>query len=659
MSNDDGLEKNALGVRQPIVAVTGHVDHGKTSLLDLLRSIGDKGQTNVMNREEGGITQELGVTNVPASLMETAIASMPFKEKPNIEIPGLIFIDTPGHQSFGSIRNRSGGVADIGILIVDMVEGFKPQTVQSIKTLTSKGVPFVIVGNKIDRIHQWESKRGRSSWESWKNQSKDAQALADKKFYELLGEVAKHNYNITKYWEGLGNFDIENDRLFVPMSAKNGEGLQDLLFVLLFMAQHFARDDRIIDPNEMAEGYVLESREEVGLGKTVDVILTKGTAKVGNKVLYNTNTGIVNNHIRAIRVPSGMAEMRDAGNRWDSVKTASAARGLKLSIPDMQDILIGSQIFFPGEGEDTSDAVKLMNDETKRIRNATPIMCSVCKNVMARSHFFGSHKNPDADKTLFSEQCVYADELRVGAVVKARTVGGLEAVIDELAKRKIPISKAEVGPVNRSDIRMIQATEHEEHRFLIALSVEGNDQVRKELASSTKKGSTPRYNFIHSNLIYQIIEKIDDTIEAIRERASSSSGPVFMPGQVRYLTKYGMMNDDPALFGVHVLKGSLRVGQELLRNDGTGRTLGKIMSIGEDGQTIAREGEQVPVKMNIRFTRSKIVDDEEFWADVPSNDAKMMRHISLTESEKSAFDEIKKIHNHILEDRRYGFGWKL
>lgn len=132
-----------------------------------------------------------------------------------------------------------------------------------------------------------------------------------------------------------------------------------------------------------------------------------------------------------------------------------------------------------------------------------------------------------------------------------------------------------------------------------------------------------------------------------------------MPGQVRYLTKYGMMNDDPAIFGVHVLKGSLRVGQELLRNDGTGRTLGKIMSIGEDGQTIAREGEQVPVKMNIRFTRSKIVDDEEFWADVPPNDAKMMRNISLTESEKSAFDEIKKIHNHILEDRRYGFGWKL
>ena len=253
--SDDNTNAPNSEVRQPIVAITGHVDHGKTSLLDFIRSIGDKRQTNVMNREDGGITQELGVTNVPASLLERAIESMPFEKKPDLEMPGLIFLDTPGHQSFGSIRQRSGSVADIAVLIVDIVEGFKPQTIQSIKILKNKGIPFVIAGNKIDRVHQWESKRGRSSWESWKSQSKDVQTTADKFFNRLQGEVAEHaQFNIEKYWKGLKDFDIDNDRLFVPLSAKEGEGLQDLLFVLLIMASHYARKDRIIDANDIAEG---------------------------------------------------------------------------------------------------------------------------------------------------------------------------------------------------------------------------------------------------------------------------------------------------------------------------------------------------------------------------------------------------------------------
>lgn len=665
--SDDVAEEVGEILRQPIVAVTGHVDHGKTSLLDLLRSIGDKNQTNVMNREAGGITQELGVTNVPAVLLNNAIQTMPFKEKPVFDSPGIIFIDTPGHESFGSIRKRSGSVADIAVLIVDLVEGFKPQTIQSIKILEKNDIPFIIVGNKIDRVHQWESKRGRSSWQSWKEQSKDVQNSADEFYYKLLGQVATNSkFNLTKYWEGIKSFDIENDRFFVPMSAKEGEGLQDLLFVILAMAEKFARQDLIVDPNEMAEGYVLESREEVGLGKTIDIILTKGTIGVGDDVAYNTNEGPVGNiggedavRIRAIRQPKDMAEMRDAGKRWNDVKQASAAAGLKIIIPHLKDIHIGSKIYFPKPGDDYRSVFNEMNRENKRIRNETPIMCSICKDVVSRKMFSDIHTNPDAMGSGFSAGCQNAEELREGAVVKARTVGGLEALIYELAKRKIPISRAEVGPVNRRDLRQIMATEKEEHRFLVALSVKGNDQVEKELDEAIKKKGASSYHFIQAEIIYQVMEKIDEIQDAIRERASSSSGPVFMPGQVRYLTKYGMMNDDPALFGVHVLKGSLRVGQELLRNDGTGRTLGKVMSIGKEGQTVAREGEQVPIKMNIRFTRSKIVDDEEFWADVPPVDAKMMRNVAMTESEKSAFDEIKKIHNMILEDRRYGFGWKL
>ena len=660
-------------IRQPIVAVTGHVDHGKTSLLDLLRSIGGS-QPNVMNREAGGITQELGVTNVPKELLEDAIKTMPFKDKPQFESPGIIFIDTPGHESFGSIRGRSGSVADIAILIVDIGEGFKPQTIQSIQVLEKNNTPFIIVGNKIDRIHHWESKRGRSSWQSWADQSKDVQKTADDHYYKLLGQVAQHSrFNLTKYWEGIKDFDIKNDRLFVPMSAKEGEGLQDLLFVILAMAEKFARKDLVINDDDIAEGYVLESREEVGLGKTIDIVLTKGTIHVGDGVAYNTNEGPVagkmvagskdgeqkeessHAHIRLIRRPRGMAEMRDAGKRWDNVKSASAASGLKIVIPNLKEIHIGSKIYFPKPGEDTRALFHEMNKENKRIRDLTPIMCSVCREVLTRKLFDAIHTKPTADG--FSRDCLNAQELREGAVVKARTVGGLEAVIYELAKRKIPISRAEVGPINKRDVREILATVNDEHKFLIALAVKGNDQVEKELTAAKKAKDSADFNYIQADIIYQVMEQIDQLVDSIREKkADSSSGPVFMPGHIRYLNM--SFKDKPAVFGVQVLKGQIRVGQELLRSDGTGHTLGKILSIGKEGELVAREGQKVPIQVNTRFSRSNIVDNDEFYGDVTVRDAKNMKNVSLTESEKDAFIEIVKIHRDLLGDKSYAWGWK-
>ena len=460
-----------------------------------------------MNRDAGGITQELGVTNVPSQLLVQAIQTMPFKEKPKFESPGIIFLDTPGHESFGSIRNRSGSVADIAILIVDIVEGFKPQTIQSIQILEENDIPFIIVGNKVDRIHQWDSKRGRSSWQSWNEQSKDVQKMADEFYYKLLGQVASHSkFNLAKYWEGIKTFDVKNDRLFVPMSAKEGEGLQDLLFVILAMAEKFAREELIIHEKDMAEGYVLESREEIGVGKTIDIILTKGTIRVGDSVAYNTNEGPITDsshgddsssvRIRSIRKPIGMTEMRDAGKRWENVESASAAAGLKLVIPRMKEIHIGSKIFFPLPDDDLEPIFTEMKQENKRIRDEAPIMCSICNEVLSRIEFSTIHTNPSAAGKGFSQGCQTAREVREGAVVKARTFGGLEAVLYELKKRKIPISHAEVGPVNKRDVREILATGNDEHKFLIALAVKGNVQVENELKEAAKSKKEVDFNYV-------------------------------------------------------------------------------------------------------------------------------------------------------------------
>jgi len=669
MSDDEIEDIDDIGetLRQPIVAVTGHVDHGKTSLLDLLRSIGGN-KTNVMNREAGGITQELGVTNVPSDLLVKAIQTMPFKEKPKFDSPGIIFLDTPGHESFSSIRTRSGNVADIAILIVDLVEGFKPQTIQSIQLLETNNIPFIIVGNKIDRIHRWESKRGRSSWQSWNEQTKDAKDMADDYYYKLLGQVASHSkFNLSKYWEGIKEFDIQNDRLFVPMSAKEGEGLQDLLFVILAMAEKFAREDLIIHHEDMAEGYVLESREEIGVGKTIDIILTKGTIHVGDSVAYNSNDGPIADskftqdatgvRIRSIRRPIGMTEMRDAGKRWENVEHASAASGLKLVIPNMKEIHIGSKIFFPKPEDDLESIITEMKLENKRIRDEAPIMCSVCKEVLSRKDFSKIHTNPNTKVPGFSTECRTAREVREGAVVKARTFGGLEAVLYELIKRKIPISHAEVGPVNKRDMREVLTTKNDEHKFLIALAVKGNAQVEKELKDAAKSKDTPDFHYVQGDIIYQIMDQIDELTEVIREQAAAANtGPVFRPAQIRYLNM--SFKDKPAVFGIQVLKGQIRVGQEILRNDGSGQILGKIYSIGTEGQKVAHEGEKVPIQVNIRFSRSNIVNDEEFFGNVTEEDSRNMKKVALTESEKDAFVEIIRIHRDVLEEYSYGFGWK-
>ncbi|MBP03192.1 MAG: hypothetical protein CMA72_00180 [Euryarchaeota archaeon] len=685
----DGEVKPKL--RQPIVAVTGHVDHGKTSLLDYLRRLGDNfGETNVMDREAGGITQEIGVTQIPLNILTDSIKTMPFKSDAfKFESPGLIFIDTPGHESFGSIRKRGGGVADLAILVVDIKDGLMPQTIEAIRILEDfryhkngdvdlgakpRGgeVPYIVVGNKIDKIHQWDSESSRSSFKGWTEQSSDVSQHAERHFNKLIGQFATEaGKNLVKYWDGIQKgFNPDTDRLFVPMSALKGEGIQDLLFTILFMAEHLSEEkrDRItIQPDEIAEGYVLESREEVGLGKTIDIILTKGEIKVGDDVAYNTNEGPVGNItdenirpiIRAVRAPRGLSEMRDAGDRWDNVSgVAKSAAGLKLVIPNMEDVLIGSRIFFPKPNDDYSHIRTQMMEEHRRIVDSHPVMCSVCNGVFTSRIFSKIHTDPSADG--FSKECKYAEPLRIGAVVKARTVGGLEALLYELAKRKIPISSAEVGSVNKADLRRIHATEKPEHRFLIGLSVEGNDQVQQQLDDILEGREDADFHYLQSNIIHQITEQMDGILEDMQAKLAGSA-LIFKPGQIRHILYNGKSHfkDKPAAFPVHVVKGQIRVGQELLRNDGSGKTLGKILSIGNEGQLTAHEGEKVSIGMGIRYTRSNISEGDEFWADIPENQAKLMKNIPLSDSEKSAFDEIVKIHREILGERGFAWGWRL
>ena len=264
------------GRRQPIVAVLGHVDHGKTSLLDHIRSLGIDSRASVMDREAGGITQHIGATEVPSDVLNTLCA--PLLGGKTFNSPGLLFIDTPGHHSFSTLRSRGGSLADIAILVVDIMEGARPQTIESLRVLKEAKTPFVIAANKVDRIHGWSCEEERSMAVSMRNQSKEAMGLFEQRYWDLVGQFAEHGFNIERYDRVS---DFTKDIALVPVSAREGEGIQDILAVVIGLAERYLTE-QLTDIEGSGEGTVLEMKEERGLGKTLDVILHRGSIKKGD-----------------------------------------------------------------------------------------------------------------------------------------------------------------------------------------------------------------------------------------------------------------------------------------------------------------------------------------------------------------------------------------
>ena len=358
--------------RQPIVSVLGHVDHGKTSVLDMVRSIGSERQASVMDREAGGITQHIGATEVPADVLnETCSAMLGGKE---FKSPGLLFIDTPGHHSFASLRNRGGSVSDIAVLVVDIMEGLQPQTIESIQVLKETRTPFVIAGNKVDRLHGWGSERGRSFMESFHKQREDVRSLFEDRYWKLMGQFSEHGFNLERYDQIK---DFRQSVALVPMSAKDGEGLQDLLAVTVGLAERFL-EDRLTDTLGAAQGTVLEMRDEIGMGKTIDVILYRGTLKVGDSIMLAGQDGPFKTHIKGLKRPQGMSEMRDAGKRWVNFDTIEAACGVKIVAPNLEATIAGTTLHLANTKDEQAAAESALREEWREVFETMPVMCSTC-----------------------------------------------------------------------------------------------------------------------------------------------------------------------------------------------------------------------------------------------------------------------------------------
>ena len=381
-------------IRQPIVSVLGHVDHGKTTLLDHIRG------TTVADREAGKITQHIGATEVPLETITDICGNLLTNR--DLKIPGLLFIDTPGHHAFTTLRARGGVLADIAVLIIDIVEGIKPQTLESINILKQHKTPFVIAANKIDRINGWESLNDQCYMDNFNHQIKEVQDVLEDMIYKLIGAVYEEGLQAERYDR---IEDFAKTVAIIPISAKTGDGIQDLLMVLIGLAQRFL-EAQLETEEGPGEGTILEVKEERGLGTMIDTIIYNGIIRKNDTIVVGTSTNEpIVTKVKALLKPKPLDEIRDPRERFNSVNEVTAAAGVKISAQNLTDVIAGAPVrVVKGSVEEVTEEVK-------------------------------------------KELQIGIETAEDGVIVKADAIGSLEAIGFELKNLDFQIKQAEVGDV--------------------------------------------------------------------------------------------------------------------------------------------------------------------------------------------------------------------
>lgn len=594
--DEESTDNNPRGwMRQPIVSILGHVDHGKTSILDYIRSLGVERQASVMDREAGGITQHIGATEVPAEVLNNTCAEL--LDGKEFKSPGLLFIDTPGHQSFTSLRSRGGTLADIAILVVDVIEGLKPQTIESLRILKDSKTPFLIAANKIDRISGWHCERGRGFIAAWQAQRSDIHDLFEERYWKLVGQFSEYGFNVERY-DLISDFT--QSVAMVPCSAKDGEGLQDLLAIAVGLAERFL-EERLIDTLGAAEATVLEMKDERGLGKTIDIILNRGELNVGDKITLVSASGPFTTHIKGMFRAKGMSEMRDAGDRWESCDHAIAACGLKITAPGLEDVLAGTTL--------------------RQTRTADELAI--------------------AEQLAYKEARITVELAEEGVLIKADTIGGLEALAFELNKMEVPIRLASIGSVNKKDILNAEAAKDPLHRVILGFAITPNSEVAPRLENNETDAK-----FIGNDIIYRILERFEEWSEETKRALDEAHREnLVYPARLLYLKDHTFRNRNPAIVGMRILGGRVHLGQRIMKLDGS--AVGQIKSMrSTDGLELkkATQGEEVAMAISGPTVGRHIDELDEFLVDIPSSHAKRLRSVELNPVEEEILEEITRIH---------------
>lgn len=571
--------------RHPIVSVLGHVDHGKTSILDRIRG------TKVFDREAGAITQHIGASEVPLETIYQRAGPLLASKK--FTVPGILCIDTPGHHAFASLRARGGALADIAVLVVDLNEGFKPQTLEALNILKRSKTPFVVAANKVDRTDDWKTADGPFIL-NVKRQSPRALAAFDDKFYTLVAAFYDQGMPAERY-DRIKDFTREI--AIVPTSATSGEGIPDLLAMLVGLAQKFLEQRLVTDEEMPGEGTVLEIKEDKGLGIVLDVILYAGAIRRDDRILLGTSDEPLEARMRALLKPAALDEMRDARFAFKDVDEAVAAAGLKLVCPGIEGVVAGAPLrVLRGDNDEAAyDAVR------RASRPRVPLA-------------------------------------ETGVHIKADTIGGLEALAGELGAMEIPIRSAAVGPVSRRDVVEAAAMTDPLYRCIIAFNVKMLPEVEDE---ARERG----LEVFLDPVIYSLLDNYHAWLKARRDEMERAQRQEYIhPAKVRFLPGCAFRQRDPAVFGVRVLAGSLQPGRMLIREDG--KAVGRIRSIQKESKTVtfANQGDEVALSVPGPTIGRQVKEEDILYLDIPESHAKwLQRQGKLNTDEREVLSELIRV----------------
>jgi len=580
-------------IRSPIIVVLGHVDAGKTSLLDKIRN------TSYIKKEVGEMTQHIGATEVSIDVIKEISKPLLNMFKFDLKIPSLLFIDTPGHEVFSNLRKRGGSVSDLAIIVIDILEGFQKQTYEAIEICKQLKVPFLIALNKIDKIDGWKSYENKPFLESIKYQDQ-----------KVINKLEEYTYNIVAKLYELGFDSDRYDRVkdfrrqvaIVPVSAKTGEGIPDLLLLIAGLSQRYLEEKLKIDVEGNGVGVILEVKEEKGLGSVIDIILYDGKIKKGDKIAFLSKDGVKTTKVKLILKPVPLTDIRFAGrNKFKEIDVAYAASGIRISADGLDKALPGSTIY-------------VYNDE-KELKEIEKKLKGDIENIIFQT-----------DKE--------------GIIVKADTLGSLEVLVKMLRDRNIPIKKADIGDINKEDVNIALSMKEKypQYSVIVGFNIGINKNDEEYVKSSN-------INLIISNVIYDLIEKIEKYIDEIKynkERILRELPPI---GKIKILKGNIFRRSNPAIVGVEVLGGEIRKDVYLINLDG--KIIGRILAIQKEKKNIevAIKNDKVAVSIDDAVVGRNLFEDDILYTFISENDYRKFKENKdiLNDEQKEILKEIANI----------------
>ncbi|KAK6346853.1 hypothetical protein TWF696_006959 [Orbilia brochopaga] len=513
-------------LRSPICCILGHVDTGKTKLLDKIR------QTNVQEGEAGGITQQIGATYFPVEAIKQKTDVVNQDGSLEFNIPGLLVIDTPGHESFTNLRSRGSSLCNIAILVVDIMHGLEPQTLESIRLLRDRKTPFIVALNKIDRLYGWKAIPNNGFQDSLAKQSKAVQNEFRDRMNQTKLAFSEQGLNAELFYD---NKNMGRYVSFVPTSAHTGEGIPDMLKLLVTLTQQ-RMAEKLMYLSEL-ECTVLEVKVIEGLGTTIDVVLSNGVLREGDRIVLCGLNGPISTNVRALLTPQPLKELRVKG-QYVHHKMVKAALGVKIAANDLENAIAGSRLLVVGPDDDEEDLEEEVMSDLESLLNKV-------------------------------------EKSGKGVCVQASTLGSLEALLDFLSVSKIPVMSISIGPVYKRDVMRAGTMLEREKRYAVMLCFDV--KIDREAQAYADEVGVKLFT---ADIIYHLFDAFKAYQEQLREEDQRrTADQAVFPCVLRVVQVFHQR--DPIVVGIDVLEGSLRVGTPIAipKPGGENVVLGRVTSI--------------------------------------------------------------------------------